>query len=155
MKPKHIVTELGTERLCIHCDEYFPLDTKFWVSKLVTLKSGIIKRRFYSACKGCYQERYKCAEKRALKSKSKVKIMNDNKIYSFKANGNGARVSGRVCASNMRDASAQVVEIIKGYGQMNVNVAELKNQAAAMKQWEARQAAKAQKASAKVQELAQ
>lgn len=81
--------------------------------------------------------------------------MNDNKIYSFKANGGGCRVSGRVCAPNMRDASAQVVEIIKGYGQMAVNISELKNQAAAMKQWEARQATKAQKASAKVQELAQ
>lgn len=135
MKPKHTTTELGKEKLCIHCNEYFPLETAFWVSKLVKLKSGALKRRFYSACKGCYQERYKCAEKRALKAQLKVKIMNDKKIYSFKANGGGCRVSGRVCATNMGDATAQVVKIIKGYGQMAVNVSELKNQAAAMKKW--------------------
>lgn len=61
--------------------------------------------------------------------------MNDNKIYSFKANGGGYRVSGRVCASNMVDATNQVAAIIKGYPPMNVNVTQLSNQSRAMKEW--------------------
>jgi len=61
--------------------------------------------------------------------------MSDKKIYSFKANGGGCRVSGRVCAANMSDATNQVMEQIRGYGQMNVSVSELKNQAKAMKEW--------------------
>ena len=35
----------------------------------------------------------------------------------------------------MTDATGQVLERIKGYGQMNVNVSELRNQAKAMKEW--------------------
>ena len=61
--------------------------------------------------------------------------MTNKKIYSFKANGNGCRVSGRLCAENMTDATGQVLEQIKGYGQMNVNVSELRNQAKAMKEF--------------------
>lgn len=57
--------------------------------------------------------------------------MTNKKIYSFKANGGGCRV----CAENMTDATGQVLERIKGYGQMNVNVSELRNQAKAMKEW--------------------
>ena len=34
----------------------------------------------------------------------------------------------------MSDATNQILEIIKGYGQMNVQVTELKNQAKAMKE---------------------
>lgn len=66
--------------------------------------------------------------------------MSDKKIYSFKANGGGCRVSGRVCASDMSDATNQVLEQIKGYGQMNVQVTELKNQKKAMAEWEGEQA---------------
>ena len=29
-KPKFIETELGTEKLCIECQEYWPLDVEFW-----------------------------------------------------------------------------------------------------------------------------
>ena len=63
-------------------------------------------------------------------------MMSDNKIYSYRASGNGCKVSGRVCASDMSDATNQVIETIKGYGQMNVQVTELKNQAKAMKEWQ-------------------
>lgn len=65
--------------------------------------------------------------------------MSNKKIYSFKANGGGCRVSGRVCASDMSDATNQVLEAIKGYGQMNVSVTELKNQKKAMAEWEQKQ----------------
>lgn len=61
--------------------------------------------------------------------------MSNKKIYSYKASGNGCRVSGRVCATNMSDATNQVLEEIKGYGQMNVQVTELKNQKKAMAEW--------------------
>lgn len=61
--------------------------------------------------------------------------MTNKKIYSFKANGSGCRISGRVCAEHMADATDQVLERIKDYGQMNVNVSELRNQAKAMKEW--------------------
>lgn len=61
--------------------------------------------------------------------------MSNKKIYSYKASGNGCRVSGRVCATNMSDATNQVLEEIKGYGQMNVRVTELKNQKKAMAEW--------------------
>ena len=50
------------------------------------------------------------------------------KIYSFKAIGGSRLVTGRVCAENMKDATNQVLEKIKGQGQMNVNVTELRNQ---------------------------
>ena len=60
--------------------------------------------------------------------------MSNNKIYSYRASGNGCKVSGRVCASDMSDATNQVLEIIKGFGQMKVQVNELKNQAKAMKE---------------------
>lgn len=61
--------------------------------------------------------------------------MTDKKIYSFKAHGGGARVSGRVCATDMNDATHQVTEIVAGYGPMAVNVSELRNQNRAMQQW--------------------
>lgn len=57
------------------------------------------------------------------------------KIYSFKAIGGSRLVTGRVCAENMKDATNQVLEKIKGQGQMNVNVTELRNQNKAMKEW--------------------
>lgn len=57
------------------------------------------------------------------------------KIYSFKANGGGCRVSGRVCATNMADATSRVMDIITGYPPMNVNVSQLANQSLAMKKW--------------------
>ena len=61
--------------------------------------------------------------------------MSNKKIYSFKANGGGRRVSGRICAENMVDATNQVLVKLKDYGQMNVNVSELRNQDKAMKEW--------------------
>ena len=61
--------------------------------------------------------------------------MTNKLIYSFKANGGGCRVSGHVCASDMKDATSQVQGIIKGYGSMNFNINQLKNQKTAMARW--------------------
>ena len=60
----------------------------------------------------------------------------DKKIYSFKATGGGNRINGRIKAENMWDATEQAMTAIKGYGQMNVNVTQLKDQAKALKEWE-------------------
>ena len=60
----------------------------------------------------------------------------DKEIYSFKATGGGNRINGRIKAENMWDATEQAMTAIKGYGQMNVNVTLLKNQAKALKEWE-------------------
>lgn len=62
--------------------------------------------------------------------------MTTQKIYSFKANGQGCKVSGRVCAVDMTDATKQVITEVSGYGPMNVSVTELKNQTRAMKEWQ-------------------
>ena len=63
--------------------------------------------------------------------------MSNNKIYSYRAKGNGSTVKGRICASDMSDATNQVVKILQEldlHG-MSVSMNELKNQAKAMKEW--------------------
>lgn len=60
-------------------------------------------------------------------------------IYSFVAVGDGCRISGRVCATDMADATDQVMNEIDGYGQMNVRVTRLRNQARALKEWNKKQ----------------
>ena len=61
------------------------------------------------------------------------------KVYSFRASGGGCRVTGRVLATDMTDATKQVMHSIKGYGQMSVNICELRNQARALKEWNKKQ----------------
>ena len=68
--------------------------------------------------------------------------MSNNKIYSYRAKGNGSTVKGRICASDMSDATNQVVKILQEldlHG-MSVSMNELKNQAKAMKEWQEVQA---------------
>jgi hypothetical protein len=65
-------------------------------------------------------------------------MMSNNKIYSYRASGNGSKVKGRICAANMNDATNQVVAILQELDLrgMNVSINELKNQAKAMKEWQ-------------------
>ena len=58
-------------------------------------------------------------------------------IYSWKATGGGSMVSGRICASDMNDATGQVVKVLNEFElkNMNVRINQLKNQVRAMKQW--------------------
>lgn len=51
-KPKYIRTELGKEKHCPKCDEYYPATKEFFygVSKAHPL-------RLESCCKACYMER--------------------------------------------------------------------------------------------------
>ncbi|PIL90751.1 hypothetical protein CA950_15390 [Acinetobacter pittii] len=55
--PKTIETELGTEKLCIHCQEYYPMDEEFFFRKGHTKKDGA--QAFCATCKACYDMRYK------------------------------------------------------------------------------------------------
>ena len=61
------------------------------------------------------------------------------RVYSFRASGGGCRVTGRVLARDMSDATSQVMCGIHPYGQMNVNICELRNQARALKEWNKKQ----------------
>ena len=64
--------------------------------------------------------------------------MSSKIIFSWKATGGGSRVSGRICASDMNDATGQAVQVLKELGlkNMSVNISQLKNQSKAMKEWE-------------------
>lgn len=57
-KPKYIQTDLGREKLCIECDEYWPLDHEFWFCRYVKIKKGV-SIRWEAACKCCYSVRYR------------------------------------------------------------------------------------------------
>lgn len=57
------------------------------------------------------------------------------KIYSFKATGNGARITGRIKASDMQDARNQAILATHGRPK-NISIVEMKNQKVALAQWE-------------------
>lgn len=57
--PKYIETELGKEKLCIECQEYWSLDEEFWwtrKNKSIKDPNGV---KYEAACKGCYNVRYR------------------------------------------------------------------------------------------------
>lgn len=58
-QPKYIETELGREKLCIECNEYWPLDDEFWSHRIAVLTHGNTSKRYESACKCCYSIRYR------------------------------------------------------------------------------------------------
>lgn len=59
-KPKYIQTDLGKEKLCIECGEYWPLDHEFWFTYSGKPKRDGTKSTCYeAACKSCYHIRYK------------------------------------------------------------------------------------------------
>lgn len=58
-KPKYIETELGREKLCIHCNEYWPLDDEFFFSGKRKLVNGTYAKQYEATCKCCYKLRYK------------------------------------------------------------------------------------------------
>lgn len=69
-KKKYIETELGREKLCIQCDEYWPLDDEFWWHRNVKLVNGQYSKRYEAACKCCYNVRYKPGK---TKNKNSIK----------------------------------------------------------------------------------
>ncbi|MDH2493673.1 hypothetical protein QDR31_01015 [Acinetobacter baumannii] len=58
-KPRYIFTDLGKEKLCKHCQEYWPVDSEFWFMVKAKLKDGSVVHRPDSACKGCYDHTYR------------------------------------------------------------------------------------------------
>lgn len=69
--PRRQVTELGEEKFCVHCGEYWPLTNEFWYfQKAETKKNGIVLRAM-GACKGCYTEAYKPERLQSRKSQIK------------------------------------------------------------------------------------
>jgi len=58
-KPRYIYTDLGKEKLCKHCQEYWPVDSEFWFMVKAKLKDGSVVHRPDSACKGCYDNTYR------------------------------------------------------------------------------------------------
>ena len=57
--PTFIETELGKEKFCKHCQEYWPADSEFWYMIQDKLKDGTVVHRPDSACKGCYDNVYR------------------------------------------------------------------------------------------------
>ncbi|WP_218951552.1 hypothetical protein [Acinetobacter sp. YH12023] len=71
LKPKFIETELGKEKLCIQCDEYWPLDDEFWFTyRNKPNKNGERTIGYEAACKCCYNLRYRPER---IKNKNKIK----------------------------------------------------------------------------------
>lgn len=54
---KYISTELGREKLCICCGEYWPLDGEFWKFQWRKRKTGNVQE-WAAACNGCYDFHY-------------------------------------------------------------------------------------------------
>ena len=54
---KCIETELGTEKQCIHCDEYYPETKEFFYGTGRNKKDG--SPRLEANCKACYKDRFK------------------------------------------------------------------------------------------------
>ncbi len=79
-KPKFIETELGKEKLCIQCQEYWPLDAEFWFTyKGKPKKDGTKTLCYEAACKCCYYTRYKPHRQQSAK----------NAIRSYYERGHG------------------------------------------------------------------
>lgn len=58
--PKFVETELGTEKLCIECQECWPLDSEFWFTyRNKPNKKGERSTGYEAACKCCYDIRYR------------------------------------------------------------------------------------------------
>lgn len=54
---KYIKTELGTEKQCIHCGEYYPATKEFFYGTSNKRKDGT--QTLEANCKDCYKQRFK------------------------------------------------------------------------------------------------
>jgi hypothetical protein len=70
MKPRvpTIVTELGLERLCRGCGEFWPADPEFWF--FTTNRHG--KRQVMGRCKACWSERIVTPDGRRVQGRMAV-----------------------------------------------------------------------------------
>lgn len=61
-KPKYIYTELGKEKLCIQCEEYYPSDTEFFYGVGRYTIKGV--QLLDARCKACYKSKWKPSQKK-------------------------------------------------------------------------------------------
>ncbi|WP_168377707.1 hypothetical protein [Acinetobacter cumulans] len=54
---KHIETEIGSEKQCIHCKDYYPATKEFFYGTGRKNKDGT--ERLEGNCKACYKEKFK------------------------------------------------------------------------------------------------
>ena len=54
-RPIYIQTELGTEKCCPMCNDYFPFDEEFYFKN--GMKNGI--QKWAARCKACYMQSYR------------------------------------------------------------------------------------------------
>ena len=59
MKNRFIETELGIEKLCKGCNEYFPASKEFFFGTGYVKKDG--SESLETLCKACYVEKYRGA----------------------------------------------------------------------------------------------
>lgn len=57
IKPRYIKTELGSEKYCKGCDDYFPATKEFFFGTGRVKKDGT--HCLETLCKACYKEKYK------------------------------------------------------------------------------------------------
>ena len=69
-KPRLIQTELGTEKLCLCCEDYYPMDDEFFYPKRRKTASGV-KYEYEAVCKACYPTHYNKQTSGRYKAKSK------------------------------------------------------------------------------------
>ena len=60
-KPRYIETELGLEKYCKGCDEYYPAEKEFFYGTGIFKKDG--SHCLETLCKACYVEKYKSSRK--------------------------------------------------------------------------------------------
>lgn len=57
-----ISTELGLEKVCLSCDESYPLDSEFYQPRKRKRKDGSVLNTWESVCKACYRTHYNKAK---------------------------------------------------------------------------------------------
>lgn len=84
-EPMYIFTELGREKRCKHCGEYWPVDSEFWFMVKAKLKSGAVVYRPDSACKACYDRVYRPNHVKGVNkiSSSYERTIKDNRDSGF------------------------------------------------------------------------
>lgn len=62
---RFIITELGKEKLCTICKEYYPYDSEFFYKTGIINKNGTVA--LSACCKACYEVHYRFKKKKSSK----------------------------------------------------------------------------------------
>lgn len=69
---EYIETELGKEKKCIHCGDYYPATKEFFYGTGRTYKNG--EAALEGNCKACYKEKFKPWVKRCYNVAHKYEV---------------------------------------------------------------------------------